>query len=208
MRLSKILKFMVQQGQNPDWSFVDNRKKILWIDFRSWKDFMAQRRPHKRLVLLLVFALITGCAADEDQQREIREKVKGGEHEEAMRLAHKYFADDKRVLLVTLEYIEDQKDKAVKQAYKKHVIIGDVDLKAKPSGATKVIARVMNQGDRVITGFGIKAACIKDGRVVHEVRNRYLTEIASGMSHMFQYETDDFADCDDVSVEIIDLGLK
>ena len=169
---------------------------------------MAQRRPHKRLVLLLVFALITGCAADEDQQREIREKVKGGEHEEAMRLAHKYFADDKRVLLVTLEYIEDQKDKAVKQAYKKHVIIGDVDLKAKPSGATKVIARVMNQGDRVITGFGIKAACIKDGRVVHEVRNRYLTEIASGMSHMFQYETDDFADCDDVSVEIIDLGLK
>jgi len=169
---------------------------------------MARPRPHTRLAFLVVFALMAGCTPNADQQREIREKVRGGEHEEAVRLAHKYFADDKRVLLVTLEYIKDQKDKAVKRAYKKNVVIGDVNLQTEPSGVRKVIGRVMNKGNRTITGFGIKAACKKDGRVVHEVRNLYLIEVAPGMSDVFQCGTDGFADCDDVSVEIIDLGLK
>jgi hypothetical protein len=161
-----------------------------------------------RFIFLVIFALATGCTPHQDRQGDIREKVKSGAHEEAARLAHQYFADDKRALLITLEYIADQKNKAVKQAYKKNVVIGDVSLRAEPSDLNKIVGRIMNQGDRTITGFGIKAACKKDGRVVHEVRNRYLIEIAPGMSRTFRCVTDDFADCDDVSVEIIDLGLK
>jgi hypothetical protein len=190
------------------WEFQVKKGKLGTNIVRPQKDIMARPRPHTRLIFFVVFAVMAGCTPHEDQQREIREKVRAGEHDEAVRLAHKYFADDKRVLLVTLEFIEDQKDKAVKQAYKKNVVIGDVSLQTEPSGINKVVGRVMNQGHSTITGFGIKASCKKDGRVVHEVRNRYLIDIAPGMSHGFQCATDGFANCDDVSVEIIDLGLK
>jgi len=160
------------------------------------------------VVLLVLFTLMTGCTADEDHQKEIRDKVRRGEHEEAVNLAHKYFADDKRVLLVTLEYIADQKHKALKKAYIKNVTIEDVDLRTEASGGKKVIGRLVNKGNKTITGFGIKAGCERNGRIVHEVRTRYLADIGPGMSSAFQCEARDLANCDTISVEIIDLGLR
>lgn len=82
---------------------------------------MSRSTPYllKRAVWLILFVLLTGCAADEDKQEEIKEKVRAGEHDEAVRLAHEYLGDDKRVLLVMLEYIAYEKGKAVKEAYKK-----------------------------------------------------------------------------------------
>ena len=82
---------------------------------------MSRSTPYflKSAVWLILLVLLTGCAADEDKQEEIKEKVRAGEHDEAVRLAHEYLGDDKRVLLVMLEYIAYEKGKAVKEAYKK-----------------------------------------------------------------------------------------
>ncbi len=134
--------------------------------------------------------------------------MRAGEYEEAEKLAYKYFADDKRVMLVTLEYIAHQKDKALKEAYKVNVSIDEVRWSIDPSGVTTVLSRFVNRGNRTITGLGIKVGLLKGGRLVHEVRASYLLEVGPSSSGPFQCRIEALADFDDISIDIIDLGFK
>jgi hypothetical protein len=163
----------------------------------------------KPLCLLVLLALLAGCGvSDQARQDEIKEKVGGGDYEEAARLAHQYFSDDKRILLVMLEYIGDQKSKADKEAYKDNVVIQDVDWSTDRSGGTVVVGRVLNQGDKIITGFGISIVCKRDGKTVHAVRAAYPGPIPPGMSEAFRREIGGLTGCHDISIDIVDLGLK
>jgi len=96
----------------------------------------------------VLLALLAGCVDDRDRQNEIKEKVRGGDYEEAARLAHQYFSLDKRILLVTLEYIADQKSRAAKEAYKNNVVIQDVEWSTNRSGGTVVVGRVLNRATK------------------------------------------------------------
>ena len=171
---------------------------------------MSRSTPYflKSAVWLILLVLLTGCAADEDKQEEIKEKVRAGEHDEAIRLAHEYLGDDKRVLLVMLEYIAYEKGKAVKEAYKKNVVIEDVDWSTDSSGVTAVVGRLLNRGDKTVTGIGMRIACIREGKTVREMRATFPDQIPPGASKAFQRKLDGFTDCHDLSIHIIDLGLK
>jgi len=158
--------------------------------------------------LLVLRALLAGCVDDRDRQNEIKEKVRGGDYEEAARLAHQYFSLDKRILLVTLEYIADQKSRAIKEAYKNNVVIQDVEWSTDRSGGTVVVGRVLNQGDKIITGFGISIVCKRDGNTVHAARAAYPGPISPGTSGAFRRDIDGLTDCHDISIDIVDLGLK
>lgn len=160
------------------------------------------------LFLLLLLALLAGCVSDQDRQNEIKEKVRVGDYEEAVRLAHQYFSLDKGMLLVTLEYIADQKSKAIKEAYKNNVVIQDVDWSTDQSGGTVVVGKVLNRGDKTITGFGISIACKRDGKAVHAVRAAYSGPISPGMSKEFRRDIDGLTGCQDISIDVVDLGLK
>jgi len=162
-----------------------------------------------RLCLLVLLALLAGCGvSDQARQDEIKEKVGCGDYEEAARLAHQYFSLDKRILLVTLEYIADQKSRAIKEAYKNNVVIQDVEWSTNRSGGTVVVGRVLNRGDKIITGFGISIVCKRDGNTVHAARAAYPGPISPGSSEAFRRDIDGLADCHDISIDIVDLGLK
>ncbi len=166
-------------------------------------------RSANRLFLLVLLALLAGCGvSDQDRQNEIKAKVGVGDYEEAARLAHEYFSDDKRILLVMLEYIGDQKSKANKEAYKNNVVIQDVEWSKDRSGGTVVVGRVLNLGDKTITGFGISIACKRDGKAVHAARVAYPGPISPGMSKEFRRDIDSLNGCGDISIDIVDLGLK
>lgn len=162
--------------------------------------------------LLLLFLLLpaAGCSKEEEQRDAIRQKVQAGDYEEATRWAHQYFDDDKRVRLVTLEYIAEQKNKALKEAYKRRVAIQDVQWpsdRVEP-GSFSVVGRLINQGDKTITGFGLRIACIKDGKAIHETRAVYAQTVLPGFSTEFRQPVDSFSGCQDVTIQIIDLGIK
>ena len=160
------------------------------------------------LIFVVLLGLTIGCVNDENKQSEIRKKVIAGEYEEAATLAQKYFADDKRILLVTLEYIAVQKNKALKKAYRKHLIIENLNWSTDRSGVTKVAGKLLNSGNKTITGFGIKAACRREGRVVREARGRWISEIGPGVYEDFECMVEGLGDCDDLTATVEDLGLK
>ena len=159
-------------------------------------------------LVVVLLCLTAGCVNDADRQSEIRQKVIAGEYDEAVRLAHEHFADDKRILLVTLEYIATQKNKALRQAYKANASIGNVRWSKGGSGVARVSGRLLNRGDKTITGFGIRAACTRDGEVVQKARASRLSDIAPGKHEDFEFVIKDFEDCDDITAQVVDLGLK
>jgi hypothetical protein len=157
---------------------------------------------------LIVFVLLTGCAADEDKQQKIKDKVRAGHYDEAVRSAQEYLGDDKRVLLVMLEYIAYEKGRAEQEAYKKNVAIEDVNWSTDSSGVMVVVGRLENRGDKTVTGMGMRIACIREGKTVRGKRATYRDQIPPGASKAFQLELDGFTDCHDLAIHIIDLGLK
>lgn len=160
------------------------------------------------LIFVLLLFLTVGCSDDLNRQDEIRRKVIAGEYEEAELLAHKYFADDKGILLITLEYIAVQKDKAHKKAYTKHVKIENLHWSTDPSGDTRVAGKLLNTGDKTITGFGIKAVCRSGGEVIREARARRIAEIRPGAYEDFEWMIEGWEDCDDLTAIVENLGLK
>jgi hypothetical protein len=166
--------------------------------------------------LLFLLLSAAGCSQDEEKQSAIREKVRAGDYEEAARWAHQYFDDDKRMLVVMLEYIADQQSKARKGAYNRHVVIQDVQLLHERSDQfyrsesrpDMVIGRLVNRGDKTITGFGLRVACIKDGKTLRETRALFAQAVPPGLSTVFRQPVDGFTDCQDVTIQIIDLGIK
>jgi hypothetical protein len=165
-------------------------------------------RKRRGLILLVLLVLILGCTGDEKRQSEIREKVLAGQHEEAVRLAHEYFADDKRILLVTLEYIAAQKKKALSQAYRSSVLIEELAWFEEGSGAAKIAGRLFNRGSRAVTGLGIRAQCRREGKVVREVRALCVAEIEPGAREDFECVIKGFVDCDDITAELVEVGLR
>ena len=164
----------------------------------------------KRRVLISVVLLVftVGCVNDEDRQSEIRKKVSAGEYEEAATLAREYFADDKQVLLVALEYIAVRKKEALKQAYKNDLTIENLNWSTDRSGVTKVAGTLFNRGNKTITGFGIKAVCTRGGQVVREARARLVAEIGPGRHENFKCMIEGLDGCEDLTARVEDLGLK
>ena len=165
--------------------------------------------PIFRVLIFVVLLILTiGCVKDEDRRDEVRKKVIAGEYEEASRLAKEYFADDKRILLVTQEYIAFEKKKALTEAYKNRLIIENLNWSTDRSGVTGVAGKLLNRGNKTITGFGIKIACRRAGKVVHETRAQWIAEIGPGMYEDFEATIEGLGECEDLVAIVVDLGLK
>jgi hypothetical protein len=83
-----------------------------------------------------------------------------------------------------------------------------VDWSTDSSGVTAVVGRLLNRGDKTVTGIGIRIACIREGKTVRRIGATYTDQIPPGASKVFQRKLDGFTDCNDLSIHIIDLGLK
>jgi len=150
----------------------------------------------------------SGCVSDEERQREIREKAAIGEYEEAERLALKYFAADKLLLLISLEYINDQQTKALKGFYKDNLFVDEWEWKEVRDGLIAVDGRVINQGHRTVTGFAIKIEYMKKGKVIDRVIVTENKEIMPDTYQQFEHMKRCLKGCDEVSVDIVDFAIK
>jgi len=160
------------------------------------------------MFVLISLFLCSGCVSDEDRQGEIREKAKAGGYEEAERLAFKYFAADKLLLLISLEYINDQKTKALKEFYKDNLLVDEWEWKEVGYGLINVDGRVINQGDRTVTGFAIKIEYMKKGKVIDRVILTETKEIMPATYQQFEHTKRCLKSCDEVSVYIVDFAIK
>ncbi len=169
--------------------------------------FMVKSLFRMMLVLISLF-LCSGCVSDEERQREIRGKAEVGEYEEAERLAFKYFAADKLLLLISLEYINDQKTKALKRFYKDNLLVNEWKWKEVRDGLITVDGRVINQGDRTVTGFAIKIEYMKKGKVIDRAILTETEEIMPATCQQFEHTKRCLQGCDEVSVDIVDFAIK
>ena len=166
-------------------------------------------KPLFRMMLVLIsLFLCSGCVSDEERQSEIRGKAEVGEFEEAERLAFKYFAADKLFLLISLEYINDQKTKALKRVYKDNLLVDEWEWKEVGYGLIKVDGRVINQGDRTVTGFAIEIEYMKKGKVIDRVIVTENKEIMPATYQKFEHTKRCLKGCDEVFVDIVDFAIK
>jgi hypothetical protein len=162
----------------------------------------------KKIIWIVLFVLPAGCLVDQGKEEEIKAKARAGEYDEAARLAHEYLGDDKRILLVMLEYIAYEKNRGEKERYKEKLRVEDVNWSTDTSGVAKVVGRFVNRGKKTVTGIGVRFACMREGQAIHRKLATYSLEIQGNMSKAFQEKLDGFHDCDDISITVIDLGLK
>jgi hypothetical protein len=162
------------------------------------------------LVFLFLLLPAAGCGNEEEKRDAIQEKVRAGDYEEAARWAHQYFENDKRILLVTLESIAEQQSKAMKEAYKRRVVIEDVQWPSDKDqhGSPLVVGRLINQGGKTITGFGLRIACMRDAKAIRETRALYVETVPPGLSTVFRQPVDGFTGCQDITIQIVDLGFQ
>lgn len=177
------------------------------FDGRGPLRFMLKSLCRIMFVLISLF-LCSGCVSDEERQREIRGKAEVGEYEEAKRLAFKYFAADKLLLLTSLEYINNQKTKALKRFYKDNLLVDEWEWKEVRDGYIKVDGRVINQGDRTVTGFAIKIEFMKKGKVIDRAIVTENKEIMPATHQQFEHTKRCLKGCDEVSVDIVDFAIK
>jgi hypothetical protein len=157
---------------------------------------------------LFFLALCTGWVSDEDRQREIREKADAGEFEEAKRLAIEYFAADKLLLMVSLEYIAGQKEKALKNVYHHNFLIIDCDRREDENGRMVVNITVLNSGDKTVTGFAVRIDCVKNGKMINWGIFAKTEEIGPGTYKTFEQAKSGHKDCDELSVHLIDFAVR
>ncbi len=160
------------------------------------------------MFVLISLFLCSGCVSDEERQREIRGKAEVGEYEEAERLAFKYFAADKLLLMISLEYINDQKTKALKKFYQDNLLVDEWEWKKVRDGLITVEGRVINQGDRTVTGFAIKIKYMKKGKVIDRFILTEMKEIMPDTFQQFDHTKRCLKGCDEVSVDIVDFAIK
>lgn len=177
------------------------------FDGRGPLRFMLKSLCRIMFVLISLF-LCSGCVSDEERQREIGGKAEVGEYEEAKRLAFKYFAADKLLLLTSLEYINKQKTKALKRFYKDNLLVDEWEWKEVRDGYIKVDGRVINQGDRTVTGFAIKIEFMKKGKVIDRAIVTENKEIMPATYQQFEHTKRCLKGCDEVSVDIVDFAIK
>jgi len=167
------------------------------------------QKTFRLMVVFFALLFIIGCVYDDDKKEEIKEKVRIGRHEEAERLAHTYFDADKLILMVMLEYIADQKDKAIKKAYKDNLLIDDWEWWIDRQGLTKVAGRVIHKGDKSISGFGIKIYYIRNEEVIDVATVTKAGEIEPGMYKEFEHtHQSSLYHYDEISLDILDFGIK
>ena len=160
------------------------------------------------MIALMSLFLCSGCVSDEERQREIKGKAEVGEYEEAERLAFKYFEADKLLLLISLEYINDQKTKALKRSYKNNLLVDEWEWKEVGYGHIKVGGRVINQGDRTVTGFVIKIEYMKKGKVIDRAILTETRDIMPVTCQQFEHTKRCLKGCDEVSVDIVDFAIR
>lgn len=177
------------------------------FDGRGPLRFMVTSLFRMMFVLMSLF-LCSGCVSDEERQREIREKAEVGEYEEAERLAFKYFEADKLLLLIGLEYINVQKTEALKGLYKDNLLVDELEWNEVGNSYIKVDGRVINQGDRTVTGFAIKIEYMKNGKVIDRVIFTETKEIIPATYQQFERTHRCLKGCDEVSVDIVDFAIK
>ena len=157
---------------------------------------------------LLFLTLCTGWVSEEDRQREIRGKANAGEFEEAKKLAFEYFAADKLLLMVSLEYIAGQEEKTLKNVYKHNFLLVDCDRRKDKYGHIMVDVRVSNKGEKTVTGFAVRIECVKNGEMINRDIFTKIEEIEPGTYKTFERTKPEFQDCDEVSIDIIDFAVK
>ena len=160
------------------------------------------------LLSALVLVLFFGCDGDELKERMIREKLNAGQYDEAEQLARQYFADDKLVLLTTLSAIAERRDKFIKEAYRERLFIDRWDWSVDGNGLTKIAGRIINTGDKTVSGFALRIRYLKDGKAVRAVTHTKASNIDPGGSHDFVLRDAWLHPYDKLLIEIQDFALK
>lgn len=158
--------------------------------------------------LIVLLGLFLGCDSDESKEREIRDKLSLGQFDEAERLAREYFADDKLLLLTSLSSIAQLREKAAKEAYKEKLRILRWDSTAEGNEATKISGRLMNAGDRTVSGFALRMTYLKEGKVLKVVTHTRVQDIHPGRSGDFVFLDSGSPLYDELLLEIQDFALK
>lgn len=152
-------------------------------------------------------ALFSGCSDDERLKQEIREDAKAGRFDEAAAKAREHFATDKLTLMVLLETIAIDRDRTEKDAYRRHLLFEAVVWEKTDAGVS-LSARVLNSGDRTLTGYGIKATLLQDAVRQESFFFSQIERIPPGGFVAFQHERKTKATFDQVRLEIHDFGLE
>lgn len=160
------------------------------------------------LLLLLAVFLISGCTKDQERREAIKKAVKMGRFEQAERMARDGFADDKLEMLLLLEYIEGQKEKAERAAYLPALSTRSWGWTRGPGGNVVVRGEVLNGGPRPLAGFALEAECLKGGRVVARGTLRKIGDVGPGKTAGFELSISGAADCDQVEIAVLDVGFQ
>jgi hypothetical protein len=165
---------------------------------------------YKSCLILCLLALMTvsGCKSDEDLKDEVRAEVRAARYEKAVELASRYFAADKLNLMVMLDYIAFQKEKASKQAYRPYIHTEVLEWERDRPGGVSLVGRIANRGDRTMTGFAVQIRYLERGAVTASSVLTRAEDIGPGKSRTFGTRERRAIRCDHVSVDLIDFALK
>jgi len=158
--------------------------------------------------LILLLAPFSGCDSDEIKEKEIRDKLSLGQFDEAERLAREYFADDKLLLLTSLSSIAELREKAAREAYEEKLRILRWDSSIEGNGATRISVRLMNSGDRTVSGFALRVTYLKEGKVLKVVTHTRVHDINPGRSGDFVFMDSGSPPYDKLLLEIQDFAMK
>lgn len=174
----------------------------------QYKQFRLMKSTWGPVFSALSMVVIIGCSSNEVKQKEIREKVESARYEEALDLAHEYFKNDKSLLLASLAYICEHKDRDLKEAYRSRLRIDHYDWWKDRYGFIRVIGRIINGGGKNISGFAVKIEFLQTGTVIHTSTLTEIKLINAGAFREFEYRKSAPENCDQVKVELTEFAFK
>lgn len=157
------------------------------------------------LAWLVVFS--SGCSEDERLKREIREDARAGRFDEAVAKAREHFAADKLTLMVLLETIDIERNRAEKTTYRHHLTLEAVAWEKTDSGVS-LSGGIRNSGDRTLTGYGIQATLLRDIERKETFFFARIAQVPPGGLGIFRYDRKTRAPFDHVLLEIHDFGIE
>lgn len=164
------------------------------------------RRLLPGLAAVLCATLLWGCSDDERFKDEIRAEVSAGRFKEAEAKARDRFAADKLNLMVMLEYIDVERSKREKDAYRQNLQFEKVHWKRTADGTALLSATLRNSGGKTLTGFGVKATLMVDGAARKSVSFSRTVTLPPGDCISFHHELS-VPRFDQVHLELLDFGL-
>ncbi|WP_028322037.1 hypothetical protein [Desulfatiglans anilini] len=175
------------------------------------KDRSFKRHTIRRVLAGIAAAawliLFSGCSEDERLKREIREDARAGRFDEAVAKARDYFAADKLTLMVLLETIAIERNRAEKATYRHHLALEAVEWEKTDSGIS-LSGGIRNSGDRTLTGYGIKVTLLQNIERKETFFFSRIKQIPAGGLGVFRYERKTQAPFDHVLLEIHDFGIE